>query len=654
MKIPPFLLAAALAFWGWRSGNYLPAAVLAVLAEAPRLIALRFELRHADFARVADLCGTVFVALVVWLLVTIEPPRVARAVLTSLLWLPALLAPVLLAQRISGSGRVPLSALFRYLRKLRERDPSIPDPPVDVAGVYFAVCLVAASIPNQRDEWFYGGVVLLVAWALAAIRPKHAALAVWAGAVIASAGIGFAAHRGLGELQARFEDWIGEWQLRGIAADPYRSSTDLGTVGRLKMIDSILLRVYANPEDVPRIKLLHRASFTALHGTTWIARNAPMRPLEPQADGTTWPISPGKSERAVRIVTQLENGKALLALPAGTVRISGMAAAAVQRNAFGAVQAELGGDWAPYVVELGGLTGEYAPPGADDRLLPAAERVEFERLADELNLSRVKPIEAMKRVRDHLATFSYATYREAPVPQGSTALGDFLRRSKSGHCEYFAAAATLLLRAGGVPARYATGFALTEYSPLEEAYVVRARHAHAWTRAYVDGNWVELDTTPPSWVEEEERGKPAWQALADLARWAGFRWSQRGALQGGAEWYFVLALLVGVFAWRMLRGKLVERTAVTSMDLPSIRRGGDSEFFSIEKALAGRFGTRSHGENLAAWLQRAAAPFDTRIKEQLARALLLHARYRFDPAGLSADEREALRAHCLALARTLH
>ena len=101
------------------------------------------------------------------------------------------------------------------------------------------------------------------------------------------------------------------------------------------------------------------------------------------------------------------------------------------------------------------------------------------------------PAQAVQRVMQHFASgFSYSLWRDAPPPAGVTPLADFMTRTRQGHCEYFAAAATILLRAAGVPARYATGYAVMEYSGLEQAYVVRARHAHAWTRAYLDGRWI--------------------------------------------------------------------------------------------------------------------------------------------------------------------
>jgi hypothetical protein len=648
--LPPFAIGAALAFWGWRSGNWAAAAGLALLAEAPRFVALRFELRHEDFARVADLCTVLQVALLGWLFISLEPPRTARAVLTSMLWLPAVLLPVLLMQRISARGRVPLSALFLYLRRLRRRDPSYRDPEVDLSAVYFAICLLAAGVPNQRDAWFYGALVVLVAWSLSAIRPAHARLGARVFALVAAAVLGYGMQAGLGWTQAALEDWVSDWFLRGMAADPYRASTDLGSVGRLKMVDSIVLRIDARPEAPPPA-LLHRASFTTLEGSTWIARNAPMAALAPQADGTSWQIGAGSARSRARIFIRLEAGKALLALPAGTVRVSDMAAGAVRRNALGATQADFGGDWAPYTAESAEPLEDYAAPRAEDLVLPATERATLERLAAELGLRSLGTAQAVERVRQHLAGFRYATYRDSPPPRGMTPLADFLLRSKSGHCEYFAAAATLLLRAANVPARYATGFAVYEYSALEQAYVVRARHAHAWARAYVGGRWIDVDTTPASWAEEEERAAPLWQGLADLGRWAEFRWAQRGAMQAGAGWALALAALIALFVWRLLRGK----RAATRASTAAARRfaGADSEFYRIEATLAARAGARAPHESLPAWLARIAPSLDKVLFMEIQATLALHYRYRFDPRGIDAAERAALRSHCLELGARL-
>src|SRR5262249_60581555 len=99
--------------------------------------------------------------------------------------------------------------------------------------------------------------------------------------------------------------------------------------------------------------------------------------------------------------------------------------------------------------------------------------------------------------------FRYSTWK-GERPRRESAVEDFLVSSRSGHCEYFATATTLLLRAAGVPARYAVGYSVQEWSRLEQRYIVRARHAHSLTLAYVDGAWRDVDTTPAGWADSEE------------------------------------------------------------------------------------------------------------------------------------------------------
>jgi hypothetical protein len=196
-----------------------------------------------------------------------------------------------------------------------------------------------------------------------------------------------------------------------------------------------------------------------------------------------------------------------------------------------------------------------------------------------------------------------------------------------------------------MPARYATGFAAIEYSPLEGAWVVRTRHAHAWSRAWVDGRWVDLDTTPASWGIEEENEAPVWQGLADLLRYAGFRWSQRGEFKIGDSWYVVLALLAVILAWRVLRGRRVLRDERAAAAARRHYPGEDSEFYAVADSLP----PRQSSETYAAWLKRIAPGVPVKKLNPIEEALRLHQRYRFDPAGLSRNERNRLRELCRGL-----
>ena len=635
MSLPPLLVGAAVLFWGWQGGNLPVAVPVALLLEAPRWMRLRFALEDADYARISDICTVFFVGMAV---VLAANRGVAHGVIGAVQWLPAILSPILLAQRLGAADRVPLTALFRYLRKMKERNPRLKVPMLDTGGVYVALCVIAAGVGNPQARGYFAGAALLAAWALFALRPRHASLAAWALLFAAGAGLGYGGQLGVVELQAQIGEWIADWHMRRAESDPTRGTTDIGTIGRLKQRDTIVARVYGAPQDVARARLLHRASYNAFVGTTWVGRRSTRGDLQAEEGGATWRLAPGAAERRVQIALRVERRRTLLALPPGVTRVTGLAVTEAARTGLGVVQAAAEGDWIQYGAEFGPAIAFYDPPAVDDDQLPAAEREPFSRLAQELGLAGLPSAQAVQRAMQHLSGFTYSLWREAPPPAGVTPLADFMTRTRSGHCEYFAASAVLLLRAAGIPARYATGYSVMEHSALEGAYVVRARHAHAWTRAWVDGRWIDLDPTPPVWFgEETSRLAPAWEKLADFLRWAAYRWSQREELQASDAWWAVLAVLVAILAWRLLRGKRVLFRSGTESVTPRHYQGTDSEFYELTKSLP----PRATGETLSAWLARVApGKYDE--------ALRLHQRYRFDPQGLAAEERARLRELCRA------
>jgi transglutaminase-like putative cysteine protease len=81
---------------------------------------------------------------------------------------------------------------------------------------------------------------------------------------------------------------------------------------------------------------------------------------------------------------------------------------------------------------------------------------------------------------------------------GGSPLSHFLFETHAGHCEYFASAMAVMLRAVRVPTREVNGFLPGEYNDLAGDYIVRASDAHSWVEVYFPGNgWVVFDPTPP-------------------------------------------------------------------------------------------------------------------------------------------------------------
>ncbi|MCI8371232.1 MAG: hypothetical protein HFI75_02340 [Lachnospiraceae bacterium] len=100
---------------------------------------------------------------------------------------------------------------------------------------------------------------------------------------------------------------------------------------------------------------------------------------------------------------------------------------------------------------------------------------------------------------------SNAEYTLTPgwVPFNQDVVEYFLFESGKGYCEHFAAAATLLYRLYGIPARYASGYMVSpsaQFQIEEDGFyhlTVTDISAHAWTEIFMEGyGWTPVEVTP--------------------------------------------------------------------------------------------------------------------------------------------------------------
>ena len=103
---------------------------------------------------------------------------------------------------------------------------------------------------------------------------------------------------------------------------------------------------------------------------------------------------------------------------------------------------------------------------------------------------------------------------------------EFLRHRRTGHCEYYATALGLLLRAVGVPSRLVWGFKGGHHNELSQFFEVEQRHAHAWVEALIDRHWVTLDATPAARAETVGQGQGLLQSWLNLKNYFTSLWSQ--------------------------------------------------------------------------------------------------------------------------------
>lgn len=138
---------------------------------------------------------------------------------------------------------------------------------------------------------------------------------------------------------------------------------------------------------------------------------------------------------------------------------------------------------------------------------------------------------------------------------------EFLEDRRKGHCEFFATAAALLLRAMNIPTRYTTGFVADEQG-LGDIWLARRKDAHAWVEAYLgpETGWALVEATPPSARPVTVPTKGAER----LTQWFSNQWDRfmQLVLSGGfmamlaAAWDILVGLVqrIPLWAWFVFIG----------------------------------------------------------------------------------------------------
>jgi transglutaminase-like putative cysteine protease len=151
----------------------------------------------------------------------------------------------------------------------------------------------------------------------------------------------------------------------------------------------------------------------------------------------------------------------------------------------------------PTVVSLR-LAGTEYPEWVTERYLQLPDTITQRTLdlASSIAAGKETPYDVVVAVTDYLRNNIEYTETVPPLPSEQDLVDWFLFDLKQGFCNYYATAEIILLRAAGIPARMAVGYA--EGEPLEEnnLYLVRQRDSHSWPEVYFPGiGWVEFEPT---------------------------------------------------------------------------------------------------------------------------------------------------------------
>jgi transglutaminase-like putative cysteine protease len=139
---------------------------------------------------------------------------------------------------------------------------------------------------------------------------------------------------------------------------------------------------------------------------------------------------------------------------------------------------------------------EYPESRAYDTVKAIAQSIVEEAQAD-------TPIDKILAIRDYFMRVDESgspVYRYSDVattvPPGTRIL-NFLLNDHAGNCTYYAGSTFLLLRACGIPARIALGYATVDRSSNNKGwYWIYKKQAHAWVQVFFpEYGWLDFDTT---------------------------------------------------------------------------------------------------------------------------------------------------------------
>ncbi len=305
-----------------------------------------------------------------------------------------------------------------------------------------------------------------------------------------------------------------------------RDRLDLSTIGRARNDRGVVMRLaYASPPPAAHEARFKAGVYDRFEDNSWRRSRGGFDALR-RSPGGVFDLAAAPVRAWMEVWLQPQ-GRPELVLPVDAATVE-VAANRVAVQAAGVV--------ALPVTPSGTLN--YRAGLAERPLLP--DRAAADPTAAESDATAVSPrlrelavrvmgsegsdVERALRATEHLRT-GYAYTLDFLGAPSADPLGDFLFRTRAGHCELFASSLVLMLRSQGIPARLVTGYLGTD-NPLEGYHIVRNSNAHAWVEARLGGaGWRILDPTPaagrPRAVDAGMLGlvRQAWDYLE-------FRWER--------------------------------------------------------------------------------------------------------------------------------
>ncbi len=620
------LISITLGFWGWQTNHLTLGLVLSALTFSSGFIQFKLHITDEKFDKIVDLSVLICIgALLILLFFKSEDSLWFKIFLR---WLPVFLFPIIVGQIYSQQNKLPISSLFFTLRKKR-KDTKYRERYIDFLYLYIAVSIFAASTADTRTVWFYIGFSLITLSSLYVVRQKRFSLIEWLFLSVSVFILGYIDQIAIDRVRQIIEelDIMLYMSYLNKQEDALRSSTWIGKIGSVKLSDGIAMRVKA---DAPLLLLEAEHDVYIKHG--WFTSN---RQWQAVAAGNGWLLNSKLADvnhyDTLTVYTTHNNKNTVLAHPNNTFWVNAMDAKALFINPYNLIKIEKTPGFLKYRLNYINVDTLSTLPTKTDVSVPNIEKAAIDQFIEQHHLKDVPQKHIIKRLnmifqKDYKYTLNYESANVAATP-----LKQFLLASKSGHCEYFATATVLILRSLGIPARYAVGYSVFEYNSSLNLYIVRKRHAHAWAVAWHEGQWINVDNTPSSWVEYESVRVPKLLPFVDTFSNLIFsfkRWVKEDGINKNR--HIVYATIAALILYLMIRSKVFTvfllKKVNKKLSKDSLQRPNDYIFKKLQELAPPRYSW----ESMAQWMKRIEK--STILKnapDDIKKIVMLHYTYRF-------------------------
>lgn len=514
------------------SGSWVIPLLCLVVAFAGVIADLQFRMERQ---RIYDIMALVAVGFLIKHLLTPDNPRYEG--LFSSQPLALIVAEYTLAMQVfqfyvqRRDGRLPF--MFPGTGVVALTCAAIVDVNQTQRDVYLLSCLAFAGLAvcycscSRR-------VVIASRWRLGLGRPNMQIIA-----LLAIAGLGWLSATSLYRFERDLDELVQRWLMPHLTAERTGLSerAPLGSVNLQKQEGAmeIALRVRA----AARPDYFRARAYDVFDGIQWLpmtrGRALVGRPLPEQLQtarhgGTAFRVREATPENNDSL-TQYEVWPSIslsgtFASPSHPVWLQ-THADLVTVDSHSIIRSDDGFAGAPYTVNVLSKPPP-ADPWLDDedfrRTLSTApnqadEHPEIRQLADRLFANSETNREKIDATVDYfLSNYSYSLQVDVPEKWHSAPVAWFLLEQPDAHCEFFASGAAVLLRLGGVPCRYVTGFVVHEQNQFSHEWIARSRDAHAWVEAWdPDQGWVTVEATAGGGVPADSAVSPSTQFREFLA-----------------------------------------------------------------------------------------------------------------------------------------